>query len=300
MEENYKLSKWLNDEMTAEELSEFQADKDFAIFEKIKKYSSELETPAFDEQKMLSKIVTSAKKEVKIIPLFKNWMVRVAAILLIGMGLLFTFRNVASSTELADNGVQNTFSLPDNSEVVLNSGSEIQYKKWNWDNNRSLNLEGEAFFKVAKGKKFEVNTPQGKVTVLGTQFNVKQRGNYFDVSCYEGKVKVNFGNNEFILTKGMSVAVRDGKTIPIPPKNTLKPEWLEQEMVFYQESLPSIVAEFERHFNIELELNTTGNGQLFTGTIPAKNSDTALQILCTTYHLKPTKVTKTKIILENN
>ncbi|MCZ8088907.1 FecR family protein [Flavobacterium sp.] len=300
MEENYKLSKWLNDEMTAEELSEFQADKDFAIFEKIKKYSSELETPAFDEQKMLSKIVTSPKKEVKIIPLFKNWMVRVAAILLIGMGLLFTFRNVASSTEIADYGVQNTFSLPDNSEVVLNSGSEIQYKKWNWDNNRSLNLEGEAFFKVAKGKKFEVNTPQGKVTVLGTQFNVKQRGNYFDVSCYEGKVKVNFGNNEFILTKGMSVAVRDGKTIPIPPKNTLKPEWLEQEMVFYQESLPSIVAEFERHFNIELELNTTGNGQLFTGTIPAKNSDTALQILCTTYHLKPTKVTKTKIILENN
>jgi transmembrane sensor len=300
MEENYKLSKWLNDEMTTEELSEFQADKDFAIFEKIKKYSSELETPAFDEQKMLSKIVTSPKKEVKIIPLFKNWMVRVAAILLIGMGLLFTFRNVASSTELADYGVQNTFSLPDNSEVVLNSGSEIQYKKWNWDNNRSLNLEGEAFFKVAKGKKFEVNTPQGKVTVLGTQFNVKQRGNYFDVSCYEGKVKVNFGNNEFILTKGMSVAVRDGKTIPIPPKNTLKPEWLEQEMVFYQESLPSIVAEFERHFNIELELNTTGNGQLFTGTIPAKNSDTALQILCTTYHLKPTKVTKTKIILENN
>lgn len=300
MEENYKLSKWLNDEMSAEELSEFQADKNFAIFEKIKKYSSELETPAFDEQKMLSKIVTSPKKEVKIIPLFKNWMVRVAAILLIGMGLLFTFRNVASSTEFTDYGVQNTFSLPDNSEVVLNSGSEIQYKKWNWDNNRSLNLEGEAFFKVAKGKKFEVNTPQGKVTVLGTQFNVKQRGNYFDVSCYEGKVKVNFGNNEFILTKGMSVAVRDGKTIPIPPKNTLKPEWLEQEMVFYQESLPSIVAEFERHFNIELELNTTGNGQLFTGTIPAKNSDTALQILCTTYHLKPTKVTKTKIILENN
>ncbi|HOD10112.1 MAG TPA: FecR family protein [Flavobacterium sp.] len=300
MEENYKLSKWLNDEMSAEELSEFQADKDFVIFEKIKKYSSELETPAFDEQKMLSKIVTSPKKEVKIISIYKNWALKIAAIFVISIGLFLGARNFASYTEYASNGTQNTFSLPDNSEVVLNSGSEIQYKKWNWDNNRSLNLEGEAFFKVAKGKKFEVNTTVGKVTVLGTQFNVKQRGNYFDVSCYEGKVKVNFGNNEFILTKGMSVAVRDGKTIPIPAKNTLKPEWLEQEMVFHQESLPSIVAEFERHFNIELELNATGNGQLFTGTIPAKNSDTALQILCTTYHLKPTKVTKTKIILEND
>ena len=300
MEENYKLSKWLNNEMTAEELTEFQADKDFAIFEKIKKYSSELETPTFDDQKMLSKIITSPKKEVKTISLYKNWALRIAAIFVISIGIFFGARNFASYTEYASNGTQNTFSLPDDSEVVLNSGSEIQYKKWNWDNNRSLNLDGEAFFKVAKGKKFEVNTSEGKVTVLGTQFNVKQRKNYFDVTCFEGKVKVNFGNNEFILTKGMSVAFRDGKALNIPLKSNAQPEWLSDEMVFYQESLPSIVAEFERHFNLELELNATGNGQLFTGTIPAKNSDTALQILCTTYHLKPTKVTKTKIILENN
>lgn len=300
MEENYKLSKWLNDEMTAEELTEFQADKDFAIFEKIKKYSSELQTPTFDEEKMLSKIVTSPKKEVKTISLYKHWALRIAAIFVISIGIFFGARNFASYTEYAGNGTQNTFLLPDNSEIVLNSASEIQYKKWNWDNNRSLNLDGEAFFKVAKGKKFEVNTSHGKVTVLGTQFNVKQRENYFDVSCYEGKVKVNFDTKEYILTKGMSVAFRDGKALDIPLKNNTKPEWLSDEMVFYQESLTSIVAEFERHFNIELELNTTGNGQLFTGTIPAKNSDTALQILCTTYHLKPTKVTKTKIILENN
>lgn len=300
MEENYKLSKWLNDEMTAEELTEFQADKDFAIFEKIKKYSSELQTPTFDEEKMLSKIVTSPKKEVKTISLYKHWALRMAAIFVISIGIFFGARNFASYTEYAGNGTQKTFLLPDNSEIVLNSASEIQYKKWNWDNNRSLNLDGEAFFNVAKGKKFEVNTSHGKVTVLGTQFNVKQRENYFDVSCYEGKVKVNFDTKEYILTKGMSVAFRDGKALDIPLKNNTKPEWLSDEMVFYQESLTSIVAEFERQFNIELELNTTGNGQLFTGTIPAKNSDTALQILCTTYHLKPTKVTKTKIILENN
>ena len=30
------------------------------------------------------------------------------------------------------------------------------YKKWNWENNRKLNLNGEAYFKVTKGKTFEV------------------------------------------------------------------------------------------------------------------------------------------------
>ena len=302
MEENYKLSKWLNNEMTAEELTEFQADKDFAIFEKIKKYSSELETPAFDEQKMLSKIITSPKKEVKTISLYKNWALRIAAIFVISIGIFFGARNFASYTEYAANGTQNTFLLPDNSEIVLNSGSEIQYKKWNWDNNRSLNLDGEAFFKVAKGKKFEVNTSQGKVTVLGTQFNVKQRGNYFDVSCYEGKVKVNFNTKEYILTNGMSVAFRDGKALDIPLKSNAQPEWLSDEMFFYQENLENIVAEFERHFNLKIELKSTQNIQLFTGTIPAKNRDTAIEILCKMYHLKSTLVDKktNEIILEND
>ena len=42
--------------------------------------------------------------------------------------------------------------LPDHSEVVLNADSEITYKKSNWDTNRKLELQGEAYFKVAKGK----------------------------------------------------------------------------------------------------------------------------------------------------
>ena len=201
MEENYKLSKWLNDEMSAEEFTEFQADKDFAIFEKIKKYSSELETPAFDEQKMLSKIVTSPKKEVKTISLYKHWALRIAAIFVISIGIFFGARNFASYTEYAGNGTQNTFLLPDNSEIVLNSASEIQYKKWNWDNNRALKLQGEAYFKVAKGKKFEVVTNLGKVAVLGTQFNVKARENRFDVTCFEGRVKVNYKNAELVLSR---------------------------------------------------------------------------------------------------
>lgn len=297
MEDNYKLAKWFSGEMTEEELTAFKADPDFAIYEKIKKHSSKLEVPTFVEQGMLSKIVSSPKKEVKTISPFQNWMFRVAAVLVIGLGLFFTYKNFETSTEYADNGVQNTFFLPDNSQIVLNSGSDIQYTKWNWDNHRSLELNGEAYFKVAKGKKFEVNTPLGKVTVLGTQFNVKQRDNRFDVSCYEGRVKVNYNNTEVIITKGMSVAFKDGRAIQIPDNSVQSPEWLKNEMVFNQADLKSIIAEFERHFNVTLELKTTDNIQLFTGTIPGKNMDIALQVLTTSYHLKMIKVDTNKILL---
>lgn len=297
MEENYKLAKWLSGEMTEEELTAFQAEPDFAIYDKIKKYSAELEIPTFDESMALSKVIASPKKEIKTISITQNWLFRVAAILVVGFGLLFGIENFSTNTEMAQNGAQSTFQLPDQSEVVLNSGSEIEYKKWNWDNNRTLTLSGEAYFKVAKGQKFEVNTSLGKVTVLGTQFNVKQRDNRFDVTCYEGKVRVNYRNQELIITKGMSIAFDNGKAIEIPQSTVQNPEWLNNELVFYQEDLKSIVSEFERHFNVTLELKSNGNSQLFSGTIPVENIDNALEILSSSYHLKPIKVSKNKFIL---
>lgn len=299
MEENYPLAKWLSGEMTEAELKEFQAQPDFAIYEKIKKHSASLEAPAFNEEQVLTTILAAPKTKVKTIALTQHWLFRVAAVLVIGLGLFFTAKNFTSTSEFAENGNQKNFFLPDNSEVVLNSGSEIQYKKWNWNNDRTLNLEGEAYFKVAKGKKFEVNTALGKVTVLGTQFNVKQRDNRFDVSCYEGKVKVNYNQTEVVITKGMSVAFKNGKMITLPENTAQNPEWLSQELAFYQEDLKAIVAELERHYNVTIALKNSENTQLFTGIIPAKDIAVSLEILATTYHLKPTKTDKNKYILES-
>jgi transmembrane sensor len=300
MEENYKLSKWLNDEMSQEELAEFQSTEDFTIYDKIKKYSSQLETQAFDEQKVLTTILNTPKKKGNTIPLYQNWIMKIAAVLVIGLGTFFMYNNFISITKKASFGSRTEFRLPDNSEVVLNSGSKIHYNSFDWDNNRNLKLEGEAYFKVAKGKKFTVETAIGKVTVLGTQFNIKQYQESFEVTCYEGKVKVNSETKEFILTKGMAVVVRNDETIPIPITTSTKPDWLENEMSFYQERLTNVIEEFERQFDVTIQLNSKESSQLFTGTIPSENLDTALQILCSTYHLKPIKKEKNTIILENN
>jgi transmembrane sensor len=41
-----------------------------------------------------------------------------------------------------------------------------------WSKERTLSLEGEAFFEVQKGSKFSVVTSDGIVEVLGTSFDV--------------------------------------------------------------------------------------------------------------------------------
>lgn len=298
MEENYPLAKWLNDEMTEAELKEFQSQPDYHLYEKIKQYSSELQTESFNEEGMLSTILASKKETPKVVPLHRNWMFRIAAILILGFGLFFTYQTITPTTQLAENGKETTFLLPDNSEVVLNSGSEIEYKKWNWDDNRNLELKGEAYFRVAKGKKFQVNTNLGKVSVLGTQFNVKARNKRFDVTCYEGRVKVNYNSEEVILTKGQTVSFENNVKIVHQEVALEKPLWTIDQMDFEKENLTNVLEEIQRQYTITIEAKDIQSEQLFTGKIPADNLEVALQIIASTYHLNYQKINEKVVFMK--
>ncbi len=297
MKKDRLLAKWLNNDLSPDELAEFEASPDFEKYRKIKDYTAHLEVGDLDENAMLSNILSQKKAAPKVVPLYKKWEFRAAAIFVIALGITFAMKVLVPQTETADFGKKTTFSLPDNSEVVLNSGSEINYKKWNWDNHRHLDLKGEAYFRVAKGKKFEVETSLGKVTVLGTQFNVKARKNRFDVVCFEGRVKVNYADIQILLTHGQSVSFENGKQIKAVVSLT-QPEWIGNEIAFYKENIRSILDEVERQYDITIELNTKDTTSLFTGKLPANDLNTALQIISTTYHLEAKQVSKNKIIFD--
>ncbi|MCB4800365.1 FecR family protein, partial [Neotamlana laminarinivorans] len=95
---------------------------------------------------------------------------KVAAVLvvLLTSSYFLFFNNTKSfETQIAQT---ETFKLPDESEVILNAQSKLSFSKKEWETNRNLKLQGEAFFKVTKGEKFTVNTKAGSIQVLGTQF----------------------------------------------------------------------------------------------------------------------------------
>lgn len=297
MKKKYLLAKWLNNELSEQELAEFEASADFEKFDRIKKYSAGLEVDSVDEDSILKNILQHKKLPVKVVPFYKKWMFQAAAIFIFGLSISFLWTNFLPQSKVANFGQTTTFSLPDESQVVLNAGSEIAYKKWDWKTNRSLDLKGEAFFKVAKGSRFEVNTNLGKVSVLGTQFNVRARENRFEVSCFEGRVKVNFANTELILSHGQNVVFDNGKQ-----RNaivtTVQPEWIDHQMTFNKEKLSDIALEVKRQYNITIELHTKKSNDLFTGKIPTNNLNVAIQIIETTYNLEAKKVAKNRIIFE--
>jgi len=298
MESKFDLAKWLAGEMTTAESEAFEKSAEFETYRKIREFSSKLEAPEFDSEEILQNVIAH-KKETKVIKPRFNWVAKMVAVLVIGLGIGFFFLQNNTTKEMALAGEKNTFSLPDDSEVVLNSGSEIEYKKFNWKFRRELNLKGEAFFKVAKGEKFDVNTELGKVTVVGTQFNVKSRNKNFEVECFEGKVNVSFNGKHVLLTKGKSVFVQNGEEIETRDDISESPNWLQNEMEFNNNSLSEIVAEMERQYNISIE-NKLALDKKFSGILPSDNLKTALEILSKTYKISYSQPTKTKVILTKN
>jgi len=65
--------------------------------------------------------------------------------------------------------------LPDGSLVWINAGTSLRYPTAFTGKERLVELEGEAYFEVAKdaSRPFIVQSGQGRITVLGTHFNVR-------------------------------------------------------------------------------------------------------------------------------
>ena len=289
MEEDVKLAKWLSGEMEGKELEQFMQTPEYATYSKIKEFSAQLTAPQADMDSLYNKIQQNKHRdnEPKVRRL-SNWFPRVAAILVLALGVGYFLYTGQTTSHLAENGKRDTFNLPDNSEVVLNAGSAAEYKEWDWSENRRVELKGEAYFKVAKGQKFDVVTPAGTVTVVGTQFNVKQRDGRIDVTCFEGKVKVVSGGQSILLTPGKSVAYENGEDLNIENEDQHEPGWLHNEVSLQNESLKSIVGEVERQYNVKIILKVPSDKK-YTCTLPLNDIDTALGLITEFYKLNVTK-----------
>ena len=287
MQENY-LAKWLNNELTETELAEFKNSDEYASYQRILEASSTLEAPDFEVENAFEALKNKRTlQEPKVVQLkpFKRFLRVAAAVTIIMVGSYFYLNtlNENIATQYAEN---KEVVLPDTSEILLNADSEISYSEKKWDKERNVTLAGEAFFKVAKGKRFTVSTDQGIVAVLGTQFNVENRKGYFEVTCFEGLVSVTFNNKETKLPAGTSFMVIDGKIIEAEKPKTKTPSWMNNESSFKSIPLKYVLDEFQRQHNIKVETQNIDINKLFTGTFSNTNTDLALQSISVPSQIK--------------
>ena len=282
MQENY-LAKWLNNELSEEELAEFKKSAEYASYQRIVETSKGMKAPEFDVDHAWNAIKEATmEEESKVLPLhpFKSFL-RVAAVIAVLLSGAYFYLNSLDEHYTTEFAQQTEIVLPDASEVLLNAGSELSYSEKNWEDNRNLELNGEAYFKVAKGKQFTVSTAAGKVTVLGTQFNVESRKDFFEVTCYEGLVSVMYNGINKKLPAGNSFVVINGEITQTENIIATVPSWTQNESTFKSIPLKYVLAEFERQFNIEVDTQNINTEQLFTGTFNNTDINLALESIST-------------------
>ena len=171
--------------------------------------------------------------------------------------------------------------LSDGTEVILNSDSELTYNRNYNENNRSVHLIGEAYFSVEKGNiPFNVLTPYGKISVLGTSFNIRARNDGFEVGVNDGEVQVSNENSLLNLSKGQLIDVESeffsSNIIQIPTDQY--PDWLNRKFYCNETTLESLCLEIERTFDIKINFTNPNLKNLtITGLIEASDLGNVLQ-----------------------
>jgi transmembrane sensor len=280
--EDVFLAKWIANEISDAELKKIVSEDDFLAYQKIKvgiDVFEQLEAPLDDtyqkiQQKIQAQTATNPKH--KIISLYSKIVFALAASVLLFFSITKFFGNnyVINQTSY---GEQKVVMLLDGSEVIMNAKSELKYDKKNWDISREVSLKGEAFFKVKKGSKFIVMADNGSVTVMGTQFNVNSGDKFFEVICYDGKVKVVSNKKEFILLPNQSVR-NDNGLISNEKSEILDkaPSWLYGESSFKSVPLRLVILALEHQFNIQINAKNIDDTIIFTGSLNHKDLNIAL------------------------
>jgi ferric-dicitrate binding protein FerR (iron transport regulator) len=195
-------------------------------------------------------------------------------------------------------GQQKVIELPDGSLVTINSKSTIEFNPDSWQSSRILNLSGEAYFKVKKGSQFTVNTPNGDVVVLGTEFNVNSSHNFFEVICYEGKVKVEKNSKAYILTPGKIIRKFNENKLEENFTNKNFPDWTKGESTFVSVPLEFVIKSIEKQYNLTVISNQVDITRVYTGSFTHNNLDVALATVFKTMNIKYLKKDNGIISLE--
>lgn len=166
--------------------------------------------------------------------------------------------------------------LPDGSKVWLNAATTLTYpSKFTLLNQRKVQLDGEAYFEIAKDKAhpFIVASGNQEITVLGTHFNIN---NYKDeqsakTTLLEGSVKITSISNktEKLLKPGEQASLNNRGDLKIAEVITSDAiAWKNGKFVFDDESIESIMQKLARWYNIEVIYDGENVKQIpFTGSI---------------------------------
>lgn len=241
--------------------------------------------------------------------------------------------NITYTEIRAPYGARTEIVLPDGSTVWLNAGSKIKYMNIFNRDNREIQLNGEAYFKVAKNAAlpFDVKTGELSIQALGTEFNVKSYDDedFIETTLVEGKIAIHQNRKHkgsiFLEPHQQAVYMKYNKNLSIKEMKEVreaKPEvlkfrkgliyiaekidpqpivaWKDNRLILKGEELSNLVIKLERKYDVKFIFGSEKlKGFRFSGTLENETLTQVLDVIKLSAPLGYKLQGKTVMIFEN-
>lgn len=260
------------------------------------------------------------------------WRTAAAAMVLIAVALVWIGAEhvLGPRTIHTAIGEQRTITLEDGSVVSLNTASKLSYA---FDSEeRRITLEkGEARFDVAKdaARPFVVSTSQATVRALGTVFNVQVAPSSTAVAVLEGRVEVVSREAESVseersapdtiaatdraqqeeerVQRPTRIQLAAGEQAAVTPKGEILANagpplervraWTERRLIFREERLSDVIAEFNRYHKQALRIDDPALAEhRISGTFAVQDVASLLQYLERYQHVEIEKTRDARVL----
>lgn len=245
-------------------------------------------------ERLFSSIEKKTITKMKTRRLFLQYMKYAAAVVL-GIGISLSTLYLTNQENLStvgnyklvtSKGEKIYLQLPDGTRVWLNSCTTLEYAENYGHSNRSIYLDGEAYFEVAKNKDlpFVVKANGIDVKAIGTAFNVSayMEDSQLTTTLFNGKVAVQPTlTKQEVLLEPNQVAVYDksrNKIEVVPYDKKLFAQWRGGFLSFEMMYLQDITKLLERNYNVVFRYENQGIKKLrFSGSF--RNNEDLSEIL---------------------
>lgn len=192
-------------------------------------------------------------------------------------------------------GEKISLSLSDGSKIILNANSQLKYSSTVQEGqDMEVWLEGEAYFDIVhyegdKQRSFTVNTPDGKVKVLGTKFAVKTISKHTQAVLEKGKIRIDVNSSGAIKGEETEAILRPGELAKFSSaKGMLKrsevnarvyTSWIGDIWFFDKTPLRQVADRLEDTFGVEVKIQKSLQDKILSGSIKSTSLEFIQQAL---------------------
>ena len=180
--------------------------------------------------------------------------------------------------------------LADGTLITLNTGTELEISSDFGEKTRTVSLSGEAYFDVARdeSKVFRVIAANTEISVLGTEFNVSVTDSSTIVNVFEGRVRVQSGDEIVILNVDDKIEVHENGTISKKITADLNDIfWKTGDLEFNSIPLEAALRTIGSKFGQVIYLDVTNSENcLLTTSFEDASLEDVLEIIALTYNLE--------------